>query len=287
MTVYRVRRAVVATLAVIATGMFAGVGGTAPAQAGTSYRIDSVAGCQAFLHTFVGPPPAGTVSPGRCVVAGSESGPGEVRLPVGDRLTIGAGWELFFDSVLLFNEGTIVNHGSLRSRDDVVNNVDGGVLVNKGTITIVRGSALNVIGDAVVHNRGRIVLACGGSSGPVLGGQPISIPMCDEPPWVTSTNPAAGARGVPVTARVKVRFSERVTWMRGWYDLRCSVSGGHWSATRRGGGTSLVLQPARRFASGEWCTVRIHAERVRDGGVDLPDTMARDHYFSFRTARRG
>ena len=285
MSLDRVRRAVIASLVAVATGTLGAVAGAGPAQAGTSYTIDSLAGCQAFLDAFVGPPPAGTVSPGRCVVAGSESGPGEVHLPLGDRLTIGPGWELFFDSVLFFNEGVTVNHGSLRSRDDVVNNVGSAVLVNKGTITIVRGSALNVLDDAVVYNRGRIVLACGGSSGPVSGSQPISIPACDEAPWVTSTTPAAGARDVRVTARVKVRFSERVTWTPGWYTLRCSVSGRHWAATSRGGGTSLVLDPLRRFRSGEWCTVRIHADRVRDGGVDLPDTMAADHQFRFRTAR--
>lgn len=286
MRIERVRSIVIVSVMALATGALGVGGGASAAQAGTTYVIDSVAGCQQFLDDFVGPPPAGTVSPGRCVVAGSEHGPGEVHLPPGDRLVIGAGWELFFDSVLFFNEGVTINNGSLRSRDDVVNLVGGSLLVNRGTITIVRGSSLNVMDDAVVVNRGRIVLACGGGSyGPVTGAQPLPIDACDEAPWVDSSSPAPGARGVPVTASVVVRFSERVTWSPGWADLRCSASGGHRSVTRSGPGTSLVLDPVRDLRPGEWCRLTVHGGGITDAGVDLPDLMDGDHQIAFRTCR--
>ncbi|MFN8192690.1 MAG: Ig-like domain-containing protein [Nocardioidaceae bacterium] len=279
------RRAAAGVLSLVVTGALGVVGLSAPAHAETTYRIDSVAGCQAFLDAFVGAPPAGTVTPGHCAVAGSETGPGEVHLPAGDRLVIARGWELSFDSVLFFDEGVTVNYGSLRSRDDVVNVVGSAVLVNKGTITIVRGSALGVSDDAAVLNAGRIVLACGGgTNGTITGNAPVSIADCDEAPWVTATRPAAGARAVPVTAAITLWFSERVGWTPGWYDVRCSTSGRHWAATRRGGGTALVLVPTRRFAAGEWCSVTIHAGLVADGDFDLPATMGSDFRFGFRTA---
>jgi predicted extracellular nuclease len=109
---------------------------------------------------------------------------------------------------------------------------------------------------------------------------PFTVCPADVPPTVASTSPAAGASGVPEDASVVVTFSEPVTVTGAWYDIACSVSGAV-AAVASGGPTAFTLTPGAPFASGESCTVTIHAAGVSD----LAGTaMAADFQLAFTVA---
>ena len=198
----------------------------APAGATTHFRIDSVASCQQFL-TAMGAN-LGTAAPGRCDAMSEGS---EIHLPAGASLTVARGWRLSIRSVVFFNEGRITNFGTFSAIYDVVNNVGDARFVNHGKVVVQTGSAFNLSDDAlfvnkrgarvdanvfwdgatavnrgtirtprlvvadwydaVLENRGRILITCGGSaSGPVTGRQPVLLPChpCSKHPVPTPTS---------------------------------------------------------------------------------------------------
>jgi hypothetical protein len=105
----------------------------------------------------------------------------------------------------------------------------------------------------------------------------------DNAPAVTSTSPANGAIGVPVSADITIGFSEDVDVTAPWFSISCATSGAH-TATVSGGPQSFTLDPDADFSQGELCTTTVFATQVTDQDVvDPPDTMVADHVFTFTT----
>jgi predicted extracellular nuclease len=105
----------------------------------------------------------------------------------------------------------------------------------------------------------------------------------DSAPAVSSTTPANGALGVPVSSDVTIGFTEPVNVTGSWFTIACGTSGDH-TASVSGGPSSFTLDPDADFVQGETCTVTVLAAQVTDqDAVDPPDNMAADHVFSFTT----
>ena len=106
----------------------------------------------------------------------------------------------------------------------------------------------------------------------------------DAAPSVAITMPANGATGVAVDATITINFSEAVTVSGSWFEIVCTVSGGH-TAVATSGPLSYTLTPDVPFANSESCTVTIFAAQVADNDSDdPPDNMTADVSFSFSTA---
>lgn len=106
---------------------------------------------------------------------------------------------------------------------------------------------------------------------------PTNSCSVDNPPTVTSTNPANGDTDVAVDATVDVTFSEPVV-ISGTVTIDCTSSGVQ-NVTPTGGPTTFDL-PHTDFTNGETCTVTILASQVTDQDGD-PNTMAADYVWSF------
>jgi predicted extracellular nuclease len=105
----------------------------------------------------------------------------------------------------------------------------------------------------------------------------------DDPPAVSSTNPADNATGVPVDSNVTITFSEPVDVTGSWFSISCASSGAH-TATASGGPTTFTLDPDSDFSQSETCTVTIESTLVTDQDTaDPPDEMAADHVVDFQT----
>jgi len=108
-------------------------------------------------------------------------------------------------------------------------------------------------------------------------------PPDDLGPSVTSTAPASSGTGVARDANVIITFSEPVTVTGSWYSISCATTGAH-AAAASGGPTTFALDPAADFGANESCTVTITSAQVSDQDAqDPPDTMSRDHSFTFTT----
>jgi uncharacterized protein len=107
--------------------------------------------------------------------------------------------------------------------------------------------------------------------------------VTDDPPSVTSTNPANGATDVALNANIEVKFSEAVNVSGSWFTISCGTSGAHTAAVT-GSSPTFTLNPDVDFANGETCTVTVVAAQVTDQDAsDPPDTMVADYVFSFNT----
>jgi hypothetical protein len=261
---------------VVLTGALAAAGlvaAGAPAQSASNLVIDSPASCQELFETLGAT--LGSVRGRTCNISSESS---EVRLPAGSTVTVSPGWEVFVDSVVFFNEGTIRNEGFFRSSGDVVNNMGGAVFDNAGKV-IVDLSGLNFFDRSVFVNRGtgRVNLNLGGlwvdgwainrgliDGAPnvqvggtlvnkgvirvaygagvpdnITGRQPVVVPY-DAAPVLASSYPSDGTVDVRRGATIVLTFSEPVTAMRNWYFMYYVVPG-EWSAT---------LIPARAYRVG-------------------------------------
>jgi predicted extracellular nuclease len=104
----------------------------------------------------------------------------------------------------------------------------------------------------------------------------------DTAPSVAATSPADGATEVAETTSPTVTFSEPVAVDAGAFTIACATSGAH-ALSVSGGPTTYTLDPAADFASGESCTLTVHAASVHD--LDgTPDSPAADTTLSFATA---
>jgi predicted extracellular nuclease len=105
----------------------------------------------------------------------------------------------------------------------------------------------------------------------------------DDPPFVSSRNPASGASEVALDSNVTVTFNEPVNTSGSWYSISCGTSGAH-TATATGGPTTFTLDPDTDFAASESCTVTVFAANVTDQDtIDPPDNMAANDVWSFTT----
>ncbi len=112
----------------------------------------------------------------------------------------------------------------------------------------------------------------------------FTVASADAPPQVSSTTPANGATGVPLSTSVVLNFSEAVTVPGDVATFECATTGPH-SYVVTGSGTSTVtLNPNSNYTYNEICTVTVDATKVLDvDGNDPPDAMLGNYAFSFTT----
>lgn len=112
---------------------------------------------------------------------------------------------------------------------------------------------------------------------------PRNTPPPDAAPQVVGTLPADGAAFVPYDSNVTITFSEAVNVSDAWFDLTCSLSGGH-SASVSGGPVTFTLNPDADFVAGEACTLTVNKDLVSDqDNNDPPDTMIATFSVGFST----
>jgi DNA/RNA endonuclease G, NUC1 len=103
-----------------------------------------------------------------------------------------------------------------------------------------------------------------------------TAPIVELGPWVAFTDPMTNGANAPFDATVSVDFSEPVNVSGAWYDITCSSTGQHNSATvaSHNGSKGYHLTPNVGFQFGEACTVTIFKNQVHDQDLDdsLPDT---------------
>jgi len=112
-------------------------------------------------------------------------------------------------------------------------------------------------------------------------------------PWVSGTDPGSGDNTIPYDATITVNFSEPVTVDPGWYNINCSVSGAHNSATEAHFSDlkTYAVTPNVSFQFGEQCTVTIpktsvHDVDTDDSGADT-DSLFEDYAWSFTVVAAG
>lgn len=105
----------------------------------------------------------------------------------------------------------------------------------------------------------------------------------DTAPSVLSTNPTAGASGVPANTPISVTFSEPVVFS-GPISIVCNPGGTQSGITPTGGPTTWSL-PHADFGPGDSCSITIPAGQVSDVDTnDPPDTLLADYSWSFTVA---
>lgn len=130
-----------------------------------------------------------------------------------------------------------------------------------------------------------LLASCGGGGGGSdnTGFRPTPT---DAAPTITSTEPANDATGVPVDARVTIRYSEPVNATASAYTLACT--GTTRAYTLEGNGSAIhVLRPNATLPPAARCTVSVVATQISDvDNIDPPDNMAADFSFSFTVAEQ-
>ena len=124
----------------------------------------------------------------------------------------------------------------------------------------------------------------------------ISLTVNERPfegPSVTTTEPTSGGVDVPYDATVSVEFSEPVNVEGNWFDINCTNSGQHNSATvaSYNGAKGFHITPNTSFQFGEQCTVTISHSNVHDQDTNdsspNADTLATDHSWTFTVVSAG
>jgi uncharacterized protein len=106
------------------------------------------------------------------------------------------------------------------------------------------------------------------------------VPVEDDAPTVTRTNPADGA-SLARTQSIGVTFSEAVTVSASEVTLSCTVSG-IVAVAVTGSNTDFTVNPAVDLADGETCALRIPAGAVKDADTnDPPDTLVAAYSATF------
>jgi DNA/RNA endonuclease G (NUC1) len=120
-----------------------------------------------------------------------------------------------------------------------------------------------------------------------------TAPIVELGPWVAGTDPIAGATNVPYDATITVDFSEPVDVSGNWYDITCTSSGQHNSATVAAYDSfkGYHITPNNGFQFGEQCTVTIFHNNVHDQDLDdsnpETDTLFADHSWTFTVVAAG
>jgi predicted extracellular nuclease len=130
----------------------------------------------------------------------------------------------------------------------------------------------------------RVLMTDAPSTDEMIGVDDISITGTgDAAPFVASTNPAAGATGVPINATPTITFSEDVTLAPGAVSLVCTAQGA--KTVTPSGGPSTYSLGTDPFQNDDHCTIGVTASAVSDAdAIDPPDTMVEDFASSFDTA---
>jgi len=108
--------------------------------------------------------------------------------------------------------------------------------------------------------------------------------VSDFAPEVTSTFPADGATDFPNNGNIVITFNEPVTVIDTWFDISCTVSGGH-LAEVTDNDPDFTLDPDLDFTVGETCTVTVYAANVYDDDLvdDEFNYMVDNFSFTFTT----
>ena len=115
-----------------------------------------------------------------------------------------------------------------------------------------------------------------------------TAPIVELGPLVLATDPRPAGANAPRDATIEVIFTEPVDVVGAWFDISCSISGQHDSATFAGGGQFQYITPNVNFLPGEQCTVTLFKDQIHDQDLDdsLPDTdtLPANYVWSFTVA---
>lgn len=120
-----------------------------------------------------------------------------------------------------------------------------------------------------------------------------TAPIVELGPWVAGTDPISDGFNTPYDATVTVDFSEPVDVTGAWFDITCTNSGSHNSATVTSYNSSkgYHITPNNSFQFGEQCTVTIAHANVHDQDFDdagpNTDTLFADHVWTFTVVAAG
>ena len=112
-----------------------------------------------------------------------------------------------------------------------------------------------------------------------------TAPIVELGPLVLATDPRSNGANAPRDATIQVTFTEPVDVVGAWFDITCSGSGQHDSATFAGAGQDHYITPNVNFLPGEQCTVTIFKDQVHDQDLDdaapNTDTLPANFVWSF------
>ncbi len=120
-----------------------------------------------------------------------------------------------------------------------------------------------------------------------------TAPIVELGPWVAGSDPITDGFNAPYDATVTVDFSEPVDVTGSWFDITCTISGQHNSATvaSYNGAKGYHITPNTSFQFGEQCTVtvlhgNVHDQDLDDSGANT-DTLFADHSWTFTVVAAG
>lgn len=120
-----------------------------------------------------------------------------------------------------------------------------------------------------------------------------TAPVVELGPWVAGTEPFADGFDAPHDATITIDFSEPVDVTGSWFDITCTNSGQHNSATiaSYNGSKGYHITPNTGFQFGEQCTVTISNVGVQDEDLDdsspNTNTLFANHSFTFTVVAAG
>ena len=120
-----------------------------------------------------------------------------------------------------------------------------------------------------------------------------TAPIVELGPWVSSTEPFTDGFNVPYDGTITVDFGEAVDVTGSWFDINCTSSGSHNSATVASYNSSkgYHITPNTAFQFGEQCTVTIAQTGVHDQDLDdsaaNTDTLFADYAWTFTVVGAG
>ena len=120
-----------------------------------------------------------------------------------------------------------------------------------------------------------------------------TAPIVELGPWVSSTEPFTDGFNVPYDATISVDFGEAVDVDGSWFNINCTSSGAHNSATvaSYNGSKGYHITPNTSFQFGEQCTVTIVHTSVHDQDLDdsaaNTDTLFADYSWTFTVVNAG
>ncbi|HJT66926.1 MAG TPA: DNA/RNA non-specific endonuclease [Pyrinomonadaceae bacterium] len=120
-----------------------------------------------------------------------------------------------------------------------------------------------------------------------------TAPIVELGPWVANTDPTSDGFNVPHDDTISVDFSEPVDVAGSWFDITCTNSGAHNSATvaSYNGAKGYHITPNTGFQFGEQCTVTILHANVYDQDLDdsapNTDTLFADYVWTFTVVAAG
>jgi endonuclease G len=120
-----------------------------------------------------------------------------------------------------------------------------------------------------------------------------TAPIVELGPWVAGTEPIADGFNAPYDATITLDFSEPVDIIGNWFDITCTNSGQHNSATvaAYNDAKGYHITPNTGFQFGEQCTVTIvhgnaHDQDLVDSSPNT-DTLFADYSWTFTVVAAG